>query len=114
MFDRKRRGKPGNHRSHPADRLRPRAVGPDLRDLGVRPLLGRAGFPEGLGEEEEERQQRVYTGYIMPAIRRGSAGDLTAVAEIQSQSPEASQWDPAGYLEHEFWVASESGAVAGF
>jgi [ribosomal protein S18]-alanine N-acetyltransferase len=47
-------------------------------------------------------------------IRRGDRGDLTAVAAIQSESPEAAQWDTGGYLELDFWVAAEAAGVAGF
>ena len=50
----------------------------------------------------------------MPEVRPGSASDLEAVAAIQAASPEASQWDPADYLAHEFLVAEVDGRVAGF
>jgi ribosomal-protein-alanine N-acetyltransferase len=50
----------------------------------------------------------------MPIIRRGEAGDLEAVAEIQSASPEAAHWQAADYLQYEFTVAICGGTVAGF
>jgi len=50
----------------------------------------------------------------MPVIRRAEAGDLEAVAAIQSASPEASHWPPADYLQYEFTVAISGGIVAGF
>jgi ribosomal-protein-alanine N-acetyltransferase len=51
---------------------------------------------------------------MMTAFRRGGAADLPSVEAIQYQSPEAAQWNPADYLEHEFWVATSGEAVAGF
>lgn len=50
----------------------------------------------------------------MPVIRRADAGDLEAVAAIQSTSPEAAQWPVAEYARYEFTVSIEDGAVAGF
>jgi ribosomal-protein-alanine N-acetyltransferase len=50
----------------------------------------------------------------MPVIRRADAGDLEAVAAIQSTSPEAAQWPVAEYPRYEFTVSIEDGAVAGF
>jgi ribosomal-protein-alanine N-acetyltransferase len=50
----------------------------------------------------------------MPVIRRAEAGDLEAVAAIQSSSPAASHWPVADYLQYEFTVAMSGGAVAGF
>jgi [ribosomal protein S18]-alanine N-acetyltransferase len=47
-------------------------------------------------------------------IRRGERGDLTAVAAIQAESPEAAQWDTGGYLELDFWVAAGPAGIAGF
>lgn len=43
-----------------------------------------------------------------------TSGDLEAVALIQGSCPEAAQWDPAGYLHHESWVAEIGVAAAGF
>jgi ribosomal-protein-alanine N-acetyltransferase len=37
--------------------------------------------------------------------------DLVAIAEIQAQSPEASQWDPASYLTYECLVALDPHVV---
>ena len=50
----------------------------------------------------------------MPVIRRGEAGDLEAVAAIQSASPEAAHWPMADYLQYEFTVALVGQTVAGF
>ena len=50
----------------------------------------------------------------MPLIRRGEAGDLAAVAAIQRASPEAAQWDVAGYLSNDFLVAADASGIAGF
>jgi ribosomal-protein-alanine acetyltransferase len=50
----------------------------------------------------------------MPVIRRGEAGDLEAVAAIQSTSAEASHWPVAEYMQYEFTVSICAGAVAGF
>jgi ribosomal-protein-alanine N-acetyltransferase len=50
----------------------------------------------------------------MPVIRRAEAGDLEAVAAIQSASPEAASWPVADYLQYEFMAATAGGEVAGF
>ena len=50
----------------------------------------------------------------MAAIRRGGAGDLAAIAEIQAASPEAAQWKPADYLEYHLLVATAGTGVVGF
>jgi ribosomal-protein-alanine acetyltransferase len=47
-------------------------------------------------------------------IRPATAADLAAMAAIQAISPEASQWDPAGYLVHDCRVASVDGRIVGF
>jgi ribosomal-protein-alanine N-acetyltransferase len=47
-------------------------------------------------------------------IRAASGDDLAAIAAIQAASPEASQWDPASYLEYDCLVAIEDARVAGF
>ena len=47
-------------------------------------------------------------------IRAASEQDLAAIAEIQSASPEASQWNPGDYLTFECFVAEEAGSVIGF
>jgi ribosomal-protein-alanine N-acetyltransferase len=46
-------------------------------------------------------------------VRPATAEDLAAIAAIQSQSPEASQWDPPDYLKHDCLVAEET-QVVGF
>ncbi|MGB9454691.1 MAG: GNAT family N-acetyltransferase [Bryobacteraceae bacterium] len=50
----------------------------------------------------------------MPAIRRGGAEDLAAIAEIQAASPEAAQWNPADYLAYALLVATVETGVVGF
>jgi ribosomal-protein-alanine N-acetyltransferase len=47
-------------------------------------------------------------------IRRGGASDLAEVAAVQAASPEAAQWDAAGYLQYDFRVSVCGIRVAGF
>jgi len=47
-------------------------------------------------------------------IRSATAADLAGISVIQSAAPEASQWDPASYLDYMCLVAEKSGTVAGF
>ena len=47
-------------------------------------------------------------------IRRGAPGDLAQVAAIQAASPEAAQWDAAGYLLYDFHVLVRGIRMAGF
>jgi ribosomal-protein-alanine acetyltransferase len=47
-------------------------------------------------------------------IRRGGPADLVEVAAIQAASPEAAQWDVAGYLHYDFRVSVCGIRVAGF
>jgi ribosomal-protein-alanine N-acetyltransferase len=47
-------------------------------------------------------------------IRSAAEQDLTAILEIQSAAPEASQWNPRDYLSYECLVAEQDGAVVGF
>ena len=47
-------------------------------------------------------------------IRPAAEQDLTAIQEIQSAAPEASQWNPADYLDYECLIAEEEGLVVGF
>jgi [ribosomal protein S18]-alanine N-acetyltransferase len=47
-------------------------------------------------------------------IRAANSDDLAVIAAIQAASPEASQWDPAGYLDYDCLVAVENDHVAGF
>src|ERR1700690_2235108 len=47
-------------------------------------------------------------------VRAATAEDLAAIAAIQEASPEASQWEPASYLDYECSVAAEGGRVLGF
>jgi ribosomal-protein-alanine acetyltransferase len=51
---------------------------------------------------------------IIPTIRPGSAADLSAISAIQARSPEASQWDVAGYLQYDLRVAVCERQVEGF
>jgi [ribosomal protein S18]-alanine N-acetyltransferase len=47
-------------------------------------------------------------------VRRAMMDDLAGITAIQEASPEASQWDPASYLDYECWVATSGGRVVGF
>ncbi|MGC9952061.1 MAG: ribosomal protein S18-alanine N-acetyltransferase [Bryobacteraceae bacterium] len=47
-------------------------------------------------------------------IRPGGEGDLGAIVQIQTASPEASQWDVREYLAYDLTVAVCDGRVAGF
>jgi len=47
-------------------------------------------------------------------IRAATSDDLGAIAAIQAASHEASQWDPAGYLDYDCLVAIKDDRVAGF
>lgn len=49
-----------------------------------------------------------------PLIRPMRDSDADAVARIQAAAPEASQWDPRGYLAFEAYVVEVAGEVAGF
>src|SRR5262252_4911596 len=51
---------------------------------------------------------------MMPVIREGGPDDLEAVESIQHLCPEAAQWNPRDYLEHDFRVATLDGVIAGF
>ena len=48
------------------------------------------------------------------SIRKGVESDLSAIAEIQAESSEASHWLPSDYLQYEFLVAEASNQIAGF
>jgi len=47
-------------------------------------------------------------------VRGATAEDLAAIAAIQEASPEASQWEPASYLDYECSVVTGGGRVLGF
>ncbi len=47
-------------------------------------------------------------------IRRAEREDLSAIAAIQNESPEASQWAPESYLDHDCVVALVNSRVCGF
>jgi ribosomal-protein-alanine N-acetyltransferase len=47
-------------------------------------------------------------------VRGATADDMAAIAAIQEMSPEASQWEPASYLDYECSVATNGGRVLGF
>jgi ribosomal-protein-alanine N-acetyltransferase len=47
-------------------------------------------------------------------VRSATADDLAAIAAIQEESPEASQWEPASYLDYECSVVTGGGRVLGF
>jgi ribosomal-protein-alanine N-acetyltransferase len=50
----------------------------------------------------------------MSLIRVGGVADLAEIFAIQAASPEAAQWDAAGYLGYHLLVCIEDGRVAGF
>jgi ribosomal-protein-alanine N-acetyltransferase len=50
----------------------------------------------------------------MTIFRRVETGDLTEIAAIQTASPEAAQWDVAGYSGYDLLVAVTDGRVSGF
>jgi ribosomal-protein-alanine N-acetyltransferase len=47
-------------------------------------------------------------------IRHATARDLPSIAAIQAVSPEAAQWDPADYLDHDCLVGTFGGCIKGF
>ncbi len=47
-------------------------------------------------------------------IRAAGLPDLSRISEIQAASPEAAQWMPAGYLEHDCRVAVSEKNLIGF
>ena len=47
-------------------------------------------------------------------FRAATAADLPVLAAIQSASSEASQWDPASYLDYQCVVAEQDGRIVGF
>jgi ribosomal-protein-alanine N-acetyltransferase len=53
-------------------------------------------------------------GKTSVVIRRAGPDDLPRIAAIQAASPEASRWEPAGYLSYECLVAVLVGRVVGF
>jgi polysaccharide biosynthesis protein PslH len=59
------------------------------------------------------RQRALYRENAVE-IREATEDDLEAIAAIQSSSPEASQWTPVSYLEHDCRVAVSHGRVVGF
>src|SRR5437870_2741002 len=79
---------------------------------------------KGCARRNSSATRRHIVFLIMPAIRRGQASDLAAVAAIEAASPGAAQWNAAQWnaaqwggdscLTHEFLVATEEGDVAGF
>ena len=50
----------------------------------------------------------------MITIRRATASDLPAIAEIQRASPEAAQWSVADYLNQDCRVATVDEVLAGY
>ena len=55
------------------------------------------------------------TNLVVPLlIRPVREMDLARIQEIQSSSPEASQWPPRDYLSYDCRVAEENGSVLGF
>lgn len=47
-------------------------------------------------------------------LREGTAADVWRVREIQTEALPSSRWDAELYLQHEFYVAEQNGAVEGF
>jgi len=47
-------------------------------------------------------------------IRRATESDLDEISRIQAASPEAAQWNVAGYLSYECLVAVAEDRIAGF
>lgn len=47
-------------------------------------------------------------------MRHATREDLDAIASIQASSPEASQWEPSSYLEHDCTVGIAEGIVVAF
>jgi ribosomal-protein-alanine N-acetyltransferase len=47
-------------------------------------------------------------------IRPATAADLAGISLIQLAAPEASQWDPASYLDHACIIAEYGETVVGF
>lgn len=47
-------------------------------------------------------------------VRPGTPADLTAVADVQAQAPEAAGWRVEDYLTHQLDVAEMAGNVVGF
>jgi ribosomal-protein-alanine N-acetyltransferase len=50
----------------------------------------------------------------MTAVRRGEPGDLAEILAIQTDSPQAAQWDVTDYLRYDLLVAVAGIRVAGF
>ena len=50
----------------------------------------------------------------MTIFRRGETADLTEIVAIQVASPEAAQWDVAGYAGYDLLVAVTDDRVSGF
>lgn len=50
----------------------------------------------------------------MTIVRRGEPRDLAAVRSIQAASPQAAQWEVAGYLEYDLFVAAPGARIGGF
>jgi ribosomal-protein-alanine N-acetyltransferase len=51
---------------------------------------------------------------IEVTVRPATPDDLTAIADIQAASPEAAQWHPSDYLDHDCSVAVRQDCIAGF
>jgi ribosomal-protein-alanine N-acetyltransferase len=69
---------------------------------------------KGRARKNRSSRERIIHPVIIPVIRLGGAGDLSAIAAIQQDSPGASQWDVASYLEYSLKVAIYQDQVAGF
>jgi len=91
-----------------------------LHDFGLRQRLARAARAlveqcfdwSTLGE-----MQRALIRESIPeqiTVRSGTVEDVDHVRQIQHIALPSSRWDPEHYLQHEFYVASCDGRVAGF
>jgi ribosomal-protein-alanine acetyltransferase len=105
-----------------ADTVKEFSAGIDklLRDPALRARIAAAGRrlvekrfdwrPIGLRQRALFRE---WTGNAVE-VRKATADDLPAIAAIQNSSPEASQWTPVSYLEHDCRVAVSHQRVVAF
>lgn len=105
------------------------ASGADEFAEGIRRLLNDGGLRASLAERARRIAERDYSWRALGAtqralwwellgsdleIRAASAGDLEAIAAIQSASPEAANWNPREYLSQQCLVAARGGRAVGF
>jgi ribosomal protein S18 acetylase RimI-like enzyme len=91
-----------------------------LDDAALRSRIARAGRLHSAKHFDWRtigmRQRALYRELLgdQISIRPVSRDDLSAIAAIQTASPEAARWDPERYLEQDCLVALVQGSVAGF